>query len=160
LRDVRPGLLGVEKARNPLFGSLPQAVFATRSKREGKESEERKMEVQHRPQVEMTDQERRIDYLQRELARHREALEIYERAILGVIDCHDTVNREGTQITMARVLQLCQFAYIEAANVLIETADLETLPEAPFCTGCNTYLSESSQVAGYCLKCTHEIIKK
>lgn len=101
-----------------------------------------------------------ILHLQKELNRHREALEIYERAILGVIDCHDTVQAEGTQITMTRVLQLCQFAYIEAANVLIETADIDTLPEAPFCTHCQTYLSEASQAAGYCLKCTHEPTNK
>jgi len=101
-----------------------------------------------------------IIHLQKELNRHREALEIYERAILGVIDCHDTVQAEGTQITMTRVLQLCQFAYIEAANVLIQTADMEQPPEPPFCTHCQGYLSEQSQLAGYCIKCTHEPTSK
>lgn len=97
----------------------------------------------------------RFAMLQRDYTRLERAAAILENAVLAVIDSKDGVVKEGTRATMCRVVELCEWAWLESEAAMRATEDELAKVDEPYCTNCQTHLSESSLHAGYCLKCTY-----
>jgi len=188
LRDVRSGLLVVTQALPLLFGALPKKAFAIVTRRKSKESETWKMDVQRsackgcktleRKLTEAIEKVRdqalqaaeheeamkkvevRLFELASENTRQRQALEILDKAMLGIVECEDIILVQGTQEVMRRVMELVKMAWLDSECARVPPSADDDRPTQPFCTKCQTYLSVNSQIAGYCIKCTHEAPRK
>lgn len=79
---------------------------------------------------------------------------IYQEALIFILAESDTVRRDGTAKTMERIFDAARQAFDSGMDVLAEGMTTDEQWSRPFCTDCATYLSEASQIAGYCLHCT------
>lgn len=109
---------------------------------------------------EATHEEERIRQLTQDVARLQRTIDLLDKVMLGIIECEDIILTDGTQATMRRVMELVKVGWLESEIERMATPEDQDRTTLPYCTKCQTYLSVQSQIAGYCIKCTHETQKR
>jgi hypothetical protein len=155
LRDVPATILGKSEGCVSLLGTLPKSILAFAQVRANQESEKPQMALQQNPHEENVRKAQHWQSMLEELERWQKAAAILEGAVLAVVECGDIVHKVGSAKTITHIVEQCEMAWLEAQKAWSDPLDKET-DEAPYCDKCKARLTFASEIAGYCIKCTHE----